>query len=152
MKRQMTLALGLTLSMLIALVSLPVTAQAAAPPRFRADSGVVSLTALSAPQIFRVTVSGTSGNDTIRVRLRWMQYGAQTCTGMPAVCRNSVVAQGTTAVETVGPDDALSFDLQGMGEGVRVVVEANSPNVKVLGIVFDTSTKRINAICTFIPD
>ncbi|MEO8434681.1 MAG: hypothetical protein ABI596_07280 [Pyrinomonadaceae bacterium] len=148
MKRRITLSLVLTLSVLLSLVSLPSTAQAA-PPRFRADSGFVSL---SGPQILRITVNGTGGNDTIRVRLRWMQYGAQTCSGMPAVCRHMVVAQGTTAVETLGADDALSFDLPGMGDGSRVVVEANSPNVRVLGVVFDTSTQRINAICTFIPD
>lgn len=148
MKRQMTLAFVLTLSVLLSLVSLPSPAQAA-PPRFRADSGFVTL---SAPQILRVTVNGTSGNDTIRVRLRWMQYGAQTCTGMPAVCRHMVVSQGTTPLETIGPGEALSFDLQGLGDGVRVVVEGDSPNLRVLGIVFETSTQRINAICTFIPD
>lgn len=148
MKRQMTLAFVLTLSVLLSLVSLPSPAQAA-PPRFRADSGFVTL---SGPQILRVTVNGTSGNDTIRVRLRWMQYGAQTCTGMPAVCRHMVVSQGTTPLETIGPGDALSFDLQGLGDGVRVVVEGDSPNLRVLGIVFDTTVERIDAICTFIPD
>src|SRR5687767_8480414 len=148
MQRQITKWLSITLSGLLLLVSLPATAQAA-PPRFRADSGFVTL---SGPQVLRLTVNGTGGNDTIRVRVRWMQYGAQTCSGMPAVCRHTIVAQGATAVETVGADEALSFDLAGMGDGARVVVEANSPNVKVLGIVFDTSTQRINAICTFIPD
>jgi hypothetical protein len=63
-----------------------------------------------------------------------------------------VVSQNETPVETLGPDDALSFDVQGAGAGVRVVLESNSPNTRVLGIVFDTSTQRIVAICTFIPD
>ena len=154
MKRQMTLSLVLTLSLLLSLVSLPATAQAAPPPRFRADSGVV---ALGMGQVLRITFNGTDGNDTISVRLRWMQYGAQGCSGMPPVCRHMVVSQGTTPVEALGPDDALSFDIngtgvQGTGAGVRVVVESNSPNTRVLGVVFDTSTQRIVAICTFIPD
>jgi hypothetical protein len=58
-----------------------------------------------------------------------------------------VVSQDVTAVETPGPDDALSLELNGTGVGgagaVRVIVESNSPNARVLSIVFDTSTKRI---------
>jgi len=93
-------------------------------------------------QVLRITFNGTSGNDTIRVRIRWMQYMAQGCSGMPPVCRHMVVSQGTTPVETLDPDDALSFDTNGSG-AVRVVVESNSPKTRVLGVVFDTSTQRI---------
>ena len=149
MKRKMTFSLTLTLSLLLSLVSLPSTAQAAPPQRFRADTG---LQTPAVGQTLRITVAGDAGNDAIRVRLKWMQYAAQGCSGMPAVCRHMVVSQGTTPVETLGPDDALSFDVQGTGAGVRVVVESNSPNTRVLGVVFDTSTQRIVAICTFIPD
>ena len=140
MKRKMTLSLTLTLSLLLSLVSLPATAQAAPPQRFRADSGVLTL---GANQILRITVAGADGNDAIRVRIRWMQYAAQGCSGMPLVCRHMVVSQGATPVETLGPDDALSFDAQQTGAGVRVMVDGNRPNVKVLGVVFDTSTQRI---------
>ena len=83
MKRKMTFSLTLTLSLLLSLVSLPATAQAA-PQRFKADLGVISLVAT---QTLRVTVAGTDGNDTIRVRLRWMHYMEQSCSGSPAVCR-----------------------------------------------------------------
>jgi hypothetical protein len=144
MKRKMTFSLTLTLSLLLSLVSLPATAQAAPPPRFRADSGVVTL---GMGQVLRITVNGGSGNDTISVRLRWMQYAPEGCSGMPPVCRHMVVSQGTTPVETLDPDDALSFDINGTGVqgsgAVRVVVESNSPKTRVLGIVFDTSTQRI---------
>ena len=114
-----------------------------------ADTDLVTL---GGTQILRVTFAGGDGNDMIRVRFRWMQYAAQGCSGMPAVCRHMVVSQGVTPVETLGSDDALSFDLQQIGAGVRVVVESNSRNARVLGVVFDTSTQRIVAICTFIPD
>ena len=140
MTRKMTFSLTLTLSLLLSLVSLPATAQAAPPQRFKFDSGVVSP---GMGQVLRITFNGTSGDDTIRVRIRWMQYMAQSCSGMPPVCRHMVVSQGTTPPETLGPGEALSFDVQGIGAGVRVVVESNSPNARVLGVVFDTSTQRI---------
>ena len=149
MKRKMTFSLTLTLGLLLSLISLPATAQAAPPQRFMADTDLVTL---GGTQILRVTFAGGDGNDMIRVRFRWMQYAAQGCSGMPAVCRHMVVSQGVTPVETLGSDDALSFDLQQIGAGVRVVVESNSRNARVLGVVFDTSTQRIVAICTFIPD
>lgn len=139
MKHKMTLSLTLTLSLVLSLVSLPATAQAA-PHRFRADTGLI----IPGPhQRLRIIVSGLGGNDTIRVRIRWMQYAPQGCSGMPPVCRHMVVAQGATSVETLGPDEALSFDLQETGAGVRAVVDSNSPNARVLGVVFDTSTQRI---------
>ena len=140
MNRSKVISLTLTLSLLSCLVSLPLTAQAAPPPSFRADSGVVTL---GPDQILRITVNGLAGNDTLNVRMRWMQYAAQGCSGMPPVCRHMVVAQGVTPVQTLGPDDALSFDVQQVGTGVRVVVESNSAKTRVLGIVFDTSTQRI---------
>lgn len=142
MKRKMTFSVTLMLSLLVSLVSLPSTAQAA-PRRFRADLGVITL---SATQRLRVTVAGTGGNDTIRVRFRSMQYGVPVCSGMPAVCRHTVASESATPVETLGPDDALSFDVQGTGSSVRVVVDCNSPKARVLGIVFDTSTERIMAV------
>ena len=144
MKRKMTFSLTLTLSLLLSLVSLPATAQAAPPPqRFRAHSGVVTP---SATQMLRVTVVGTDANDTIRVRLRWMQYAPQGCVGMPAVCRHMVVSQGTTPVETLTPDDALSFDVPGTGAGVQVVVESNSRNVRVNAMIINIATGEVTAI------
>lgn len=139
----MTFSLTLTLSLLLSLVSLPSTAQAA-PPRFRADLGFVTL---DATQSLRVTVAGTAGtggSDTIRVRFRWMQYMATGCSGVPGVCRHTVESEGATLVETIGPNDTLSFDIQGT-DGVRVIVESNRPNARVLSVVFDTSTQRIMA-------
>ena len=146
MKRKMTLSLTLTLSLLLTLVSLPATARAAPPQHFSGDTGVVTP---GMGQTMRITVSpaslpnGAGGNDAIRVRLKWRQYAAQSCSGMPPVCRHMVVAQGVTPVETLGPDDALSTDVQGTGAGVRIVVESNSPNARVLCVIFDTSTQRI---------
>ena len=142
MKSKISFSITLTLSLLLSLVSLPSKAQAAPPPRFKADLGVVTL---SATQTLRVTVAGTSENEMIRVRFRSIQYGIPVCSGMPAVCRHTVATEGATPVATLGADDTLSFDVPGTG-GVRVVVECSSAKVRVLGIVFDTSTQRVMAI------
>ena len=125
MKRKMTLSLSLTLSLLLSLASVPSTAQAA-PPRSTFDSGFIPL---GVAQTLRITVAGNAGNDALRVRLKSMRYMAQACSGMPQLCRYTIVNQTTTPPETLSPDDALSFEVQGTGGvgGVRVVVESSSP-------------------------
>ena len=149
MKNKITLSFVLTLSLLLSLVSFPSTAQGQQPAgRFSASSGVITL---GAGQGFRVTVVN-SDERPIRVRFGWTQYMTADCSGTPEVCRHTVASQGTTTPETLGTDDALTFDLPASGGGVNVTVQSNSRNTKVLGIVFDTSTQRIVAICTFIPD
>ncbi|MFN2510444.1 MAG: hypothetical protein ABR568_03250 [Pyrinomonadaceae bacterium] len=149
MKNRMTLSVVLTLSLLLSLVGFPSTAQGQQPPgRFSASSGFITL---GTGQGLRVTAVNTDGR-AIRVRFAWTQYMAADCSGMPQVCRHTVASQGATAPETLGSDDALTFDAPSNGGGVNVTVTSNSRNVKVLGIVFDTSTQRIVAICTFIPD
>ena len=148
MKHKITLSLTLTLSLMLYLVTLPATAQTA-PQRFKTDSGVITL---GADQKLRVTVAtgDINADQPIRVRFGWRQYEPQGCSGMPQMCRHIVVNQGVTPVETPGPDDAVSFELNGAGIGgtgpVRVIVESNRPDVRVLGIIFDTSTQRVVAI------
>ncbi len=155
MKRRITFSLVLKLSVLLSLASFTSTAEGQPTPgdnvnmrKFVARSGVVPL---PATQMLRVTVVPT-GSDPIRVRIAWTQYMPAGCSGMPPVCRHTVASQGATAVETLGTDDALSFDVPVTGGGVNVTVSANSRNARALGIVFDAATQQINAICTFIPD
>lgn len=149
MRNRMTLSFVLTLSLLLSLVSLPSPAQGQQPPgRFSASSGMITP---GMGQGFRVTVVNTEGKD-IRVRLGWKQYVATSCAGAPPVCRQSVVSQGATAMETLSPNEALSFDVPATGGGVNVTVSSNNPGARVLGVVFDHSTDRVMSICTFIPD
>ena len=148
MKRRMPLSLMLTTSMLLWLVSLPATAQAAPPPeRFFKDAGVVTP---GLGQLLRITISPSTipngaGTGAISVRMRWMQYGPQGCSGMPQVCRHMVVSQGATPVETVGPDDAISMDVQGTG-GVRVIVESDSRNARVVVQIIDIATGKVISV------
>jgi hypothetical protein len=149
MKNRMTLSIVLTLGLLLSLVSFPSTALGQQPAgRFSASSGVITL---GAGQGLRVTAVNNDGR-AIRVRFGWTQYMSAHCSGTPEVCRQTVASQGTTTSETLGIDDALTFDIPAPGGGSNVTVHSNSRNTKVVGIVFDTSTQRIVAICTFIPD
>jgi len=147
MKCKMTFSLTLTFSLLLSLVSLPAAAQAAPPQRFSAGSGVLTV---GTGQLLRITVNPASlpGGNTIRARIRWMQYGAQGCSGMPPVCRHMVVSQGATPVETLSEDDALSFDVQGTREGVQLVVESNSRNARVNAMIINGATGEIVAFWT----
>src|SRR5262245_50452161 len=136
MKR--SLLFTITLSLLLTMVSLPVSAQTNLK-RFKADSGVVTL---GPNQVLRLTIGGADGADTLRARVRWMQYGAQGCSGTPAVCRHMVVAQGVVPIVPVGTD-FVSFDVQQIGSGVRAIVESNDPNTRVVAMVFDTVTQQV---------
>jgi hypothetical protein len=149
MENRMTLSILLTLSLLLSLASFPSMALGQQPAgRFSASSGAITL---GAGQGLRVSAVNNDGR-AIRVRFAWTQYMAADCSGTPVVCRHTVASQGTTTPETLATDDALIFDLPASGGGVNVTVQSNSRNTKVLGVVFDTSTQRVVAICTFIPD
>jgi hypothetical protein len=146
MKRKMRFSLMLTLSLLLSLVSLPATAQAAPPQRFRAETGVVTP---GLGQTMFITISPASlPSGLIKARIRWMSYGAQGCSGMPPVCRHMVVSQGATPVETLGEGDALSFDVQGTGDGVQLVVESDSRNLRVNAMIINSATGEIVAFWT----
>lgn len=151
MKRRMTLSLVLTMSVLLLLAILPSTAQGQQPLRFSSSSGVITL---AEGQTLRVTAAACAIGcieELMEFRFSWKQYSTVSCSGSPQVCRHTVVSEGATPRETLGADGALSFEMQGPGP-VNVTVRSNSRNARILGIVFDTSTQRINAICTFIPD
>jgi hypothetical protein len=143
MKHRITLSLVLTLCMLLPLSGFPPAAQGQQPRIFRIDSGVITP---STGQVLRVTVAGASGNDTIKVRLRWMQYAATGCSGAPPVCRHMVASQGATPLETLGSDDALSFDVQGAGSGIRVVVESNRRDARAVFQIINSATGEVVAI------
>jgi hypothetical protein len=150
MKNRLMLSIVFTLSVLVSTLIMPALAHGQQPLRFSSSSGVMTL---AEGQALRVTASCAIGcvEELMELRFAWKQYANTGCSGSPQVCRHSVVSQGATPRETLGPDSALSFDLQGPGP-VNVTVRSNSRNTKVLGIVFDTSTQRVVSICTFIPD
>lgn len=116
------------------------------------DSGMITL---GPKEVLRLTVVGGNNNDNVRVRFRLIDYTAGMCNGPE--CKHVILSQTTSAPIRLDAGEAASssFPTTVAGEEVRyvrAVVLSDNPNVKVQGIVFDTSTQRINAICTFIPD
>ena len=149
MKAIVTLSIAFVFCVL--LLSTTATAQGGLKPI--ADCGMIPL----APnEELRLTVAvGDVNNDNIRIRFRLIEYTAGVCTG--TVCKHLVISQAITPPVTLNANEAAStaFPTTVAGEDVRYVrgvVLSDSQNVRVRGIVFDTSTQRINSICTFIPD
>jgi hypothetical protein len=140
MKNMVRLSIALVFS--IALLSMTAMAQGGLKPV--ADTGVITL---GPNQVLRITVAAgdVTGDGNIRVRFKQMAYIEQ-----DNIYRVASTSTSTTIALTSG--EATSVDISNLGSGVRGVVLSNNPRVKVVGIVFDTSTQRIVSICTFIPD
>ena len=148
MKAKVTLSLAFVFCVLLS----STTAMAQGGVKPIADCGMIPL---GPNEELRLTVAvGDVNNDNIRVRFRLIEYTAGICTG--PVCKHLVMSQTTSPALMLNANEAASTTFPAaVGEEVRYVrgvVLSDSPNVRVRGIVFDTSTQRINAICTFIPD
>jgi hypothetical protein len=142
MKRRITLSIALVLSVvLVSLMSSDSTVKAQQPQRFRFDTGVLLL---GPNQELRVTVAtgDVNAEDSINIRFRQINY--DNCS--PKLC---IASQTTSDPVRVAPNEAAYFNVGPDVHGNRVVVLSNSRNVKVLGIVFDTSTQRFVAQIEF---
>jgi hypothetical protein len=150
MKSKINLALMLIVSILASPLGLTAAAQPA-PQRFRADLGVFTP---GSGQMLVITLSpntipnGAVGTGAVSVRIRWMQYGAEGCTGMPAVCRHMVVSQGATPVTMLDPTEALSLNFPGTGAGVRLIVESDSQDVRVNAVILDAAGNITASCCS----
>jgi hypothetical protein len=132
MKDKVRLSIALVFS--VVLLSTTVMAQGGLKPV--ADTGMITL---GTNQVLRITVATGDGDDNIRVRFRRMEYMEQ-----DNVYR--VVSTNTSTTIALTSGEATSIDISNLGSGVRGVVLSNNPKVKVLGVVFDTSTQRIVSI------
>lgn len=132
------------IAVVFGLVLLPFAAQAQSAIKPIADTGMITL---GQNQVLRLTVAtgDVTGDDVVRVRFRQMEYMEQ-----DNIYR--VASSNMGGPLTLKSGEATSIDIPNSGLPVRGVVLSNSRSVKVVGIVFDTSTQRIVAICTFIPD
>ena len=101
-----------------------------------ADSGVITL---GENQTLRVSVAAgdVTGDESIRIRLMQIQYAP--CQASPKLC---IVSQTTTNPISLNSNEAAIVDAADYVVW-RTVVLSNSRNVKVTGIVFDTSTQRV---------
>ncbi len=138
MKRRITLSIALVLS--IVSVSLTISESAVnAQGNFRhvADSGVTSL---GPDQTLRLTVTGGDINGDVRVRFKRIKY--MDCPASPKIC---IESQTVSPVMPLSANEAASTDAT--GGNWRIIIESNNQNVRTNGIVFDTSTQRIVAMC-----
>ncbi len=142
MKRRITLSIALVLSIvLVSLMSSDSTAKAQPPERFSFDMGFVPL---GDGQILRITASPAGGNYTFAFRR--IEYTQVVCNG--GLCKHAISSQTTSPPIILESGEAVSFDITPMpnSSGVRGVVLSNSRDLKVNGIVFDTTTQRVVSI------
>jgi hypothetical protein len=71
-----------------------------------------------------------SGSEMIKLRFRWIKYMAAGCNSDG--CRHTVASQGVTGPVELGANEAASFEVQGTGDGVRIIVETNSAGERVV--------------------
>ena len=140
MKRRITLSMALALSLLLPLVSLPATAHGQQPQRFTADTGVLTL---GPGQILRITVAGGAGNDAITVRFRRTQYAQGSCNS-DGVCKHTFIGTDVTGTLSLAAGEAASYDIQQIGSAVRGVVLTNNRNARVVCLVINTATGRVD--------
>jgi hypothetical protein len=134
MKFTLAIVLGVTLLSLILLAGFPVMTQELNRKPIAA-TGV--LTPVSG-QIFRITVDGMGGNDTIAFRVR--TYMVQGCLEMHPVCRQAVSSSVDYGPYQAPEGGAISLDLKGTGKGVEVFVFSGNPNVRVREQLIDAPT------------
>lgn len=151
MKRRITISMMSMLSIvLLSMISFGSANAQQGARQVGADTGMLTL---GPNEMVRLSVVAKDGASNISLRVRLTEYTAEMCNG--PVCKHVVALQTTSQPVTLDPGEAASFRTTVTGEEVRyvrAVLLSSNPNVKVMGIVFDTSTQRINAICTFIPD
>ena len=127
MKNQSRVSIVLALSLFMSMLSFPSSTQAQPRPnRLRADTGVIPL---GMGQVLRITVNGADGADAIRVHFAWMKYMAAGCSN-EGVCRHTVDSQGATVPVILASNEAASFEVQGTGNGVRVMIRVDVANMR----------------------
>ena len=150
MKRKVTLSAALVFGLLL-LTQLSSDSAAIAQQGGRRSVTDTGTLTLGANEVLRLTVNPKDGaSGSIVVRFRRIEYSPGNCNG--GGCKHVPTSQTTSDPITLTRSEAASFDIQNTASAVRGVVLSSSPNVEVRGIVFDTSTQRVIAICTFIPD
>lgn len=143
MKHRIILSIALVMSIvLVSLTSSDSTANAQQQMRFAADTGVITLGPNQILRISVVSVDGELGGGIYGVRFKQINYVQDVCNG--GVCKHTIASQTTTNTITLAAGEVASYDHIG-NFNFRVVVKSNRPDVKVQGIVFDTSTQRVAA-------
>jgi hypothetical protein len=106
MKRKMTNSIAIALTVLLSVMTFVPTAHGQQPKRKPvADTAVLTP---AEGQTVRITAAPGFGVDDVSVVLAWKMYMTEGCSGTPAVCRHMVTSQGSTPVQMLGANDAIS--------------------------------------------
>lgn len=139
MKHRMTSSIVLTLSLLIALVTVPMTARGQQRLRPVADTGEITL---GQNQILRLTVAaGDVNGDGFTVQFGRAVYMPLGCNN-DGVCKHSLSSQNRSAPVMLNPGEAASIDITNSFP-VRALVLSNNPNVRVNAMIIDGTTGNI---------
>lgn len=145
MKRKFALTIALCLSVtLLSLMTSDASVQAQGGNRRAVfDTGVVTL---GPNQILRVTAAGTGEGSNARIRFRQVSYAQESCGN--GVCRALVTNEVIKETTFDFLRQAVWFDIgyPNNAAGVRGIVSANDPRVKVTVLIIDTATGQISSI------
>lgn len=134
MNRKITLSIALIVSViLVSLMNSDQAANAAAPQRFSADTGIITL---GPNQILRLTVTG----ETPAVAYRFRKMGYEPITQETGITRLAIASQNTSALITLESGEAASFEIPNTAFGVRGMVLSNSRDGKVTALIINTVT------------
>lgn len=140
MKRRITLSIALL--MMIVFVALTSSDSTHAQNQLKPVGGS-GLIKVGTGQLLRLTVAaGDVNTDGLRVRIVRTEYAEGEC-GAGGACRLTVASQTTSPPIQLAAGEALAVDGNDFLVWQRITILSNRRNVKVTGIVFDTSTQRI---------
>jgi hypothetical protein len=142
MTRRMTSSIVLTLSLLLSLVSFPLTAQGQQRLKPVFDTGVVPL---GPNQILRLYATKDTGLS-LTINFGTAVYMPSGCNN-DGVCKHTLASQSRSGPVMLNPGEAVSMDitLTNSNYAVRGTVFSNDPNVRVTAMVIDMTNG--NTIC-----
>lgn len=142
MKPQRIFSAVLASMLFTSIVTLPFMARAQQPrDRFRGDTGVITL---GMGQKVIVWIHGGGLKSPTRVRFSWQRYMSTGCNS-DGVCQQVVQSQGITAPVNLAPNEAVSFEVQGNGNGVRVEVRVAASDVNGDAEIINTATGEVTS-------
>jgi hypothetical protein len=141
MKRRILIALAV--GVLLSLTGFAIPAQKDAPARrmFIGDTGIVPL---GPNQVLRLSCVTRDGTATSTIGFRRLEYAQGPCHS--GVCTLASVTDLIIDPVMLMPGEGATLEIPNTAFGVRGMVLSSSQDVRVVCIVFDTSTQRISAL------
>jgi hypothetical protein len=110
--------------------------------RFRGDTGVITV---GMGQKVIVWIHGGALKSPAAVRFAWQRFMPAAC-NPDNVCHQVIQSQGNTTPVSVGPNEAVSFEIQGNGNSLRVQVIVTSGDVSGDAELIDVTGQVISHV------